>query len=139
MKNIDINRLERIEEFVKKNALEIHIRKLSGVNYDPECEVDVSDEVLEQIFGEMYKSCPEKFCFRDGDRMFIHELVKHVKKIFDEKGPNSGLQKFKIKARKPRHRFRPHLPMKFENDMKIDQLPEERVSGNQPLQTGNQK
>lgn len=119
MKKIDDDRLVRVEEFVRQHGLEKHLRKLSGADYDPECEVDVGDEILTEVFGEFYKSDPTKFCFRDGDKCLIFEIVEQLKRIVDKNGINSGLYKFKMKTKKPRKRYNPIDPkcnLKFDVD-----------------------
>lgn len=104
MKNINEERLNGIQQFVREHALEIAKKKLFGTSYDPNhCEIltDYNDELLTDIFGEQYKSDPDNFCFRDGDKLLIYELCGHVKNIVDKDGEiNSGLHKFKVKIKK---------------------------------------
>lgn len=74
MKNINEERLNGIQQFVREHALEIAKKKLFGTNYDPNyCEIltDNNDDLLTDIFGEQYKSDPGNFCFRDGDKLLI--------------------------------------------------------------------
>lgn len=90
-----------------------------------DCEID--DDYMNKTFGTYAKN-PSDFRFKRGDLKLINELVPYVKNIVDEKGPNTGLSRFKFvekKARKPR-RIRPKqcdakIPIK-KNEHKMPQL-----------------
>lgn len=102
MKNINDDRLVNVEKFVRDNGPEIVERKLK----DPNHVHFTKDKILVDIYGDTYNSAPEKFCFRDGDKMLIKELVEHVRIIVDGNGINTGLHQFKVKVKKPRqHRL----------------------------------
>lgn len=102
MKNINDGRLEIVEKCVSDDGPAIVERKLN----DPNHVHFTKDKILVDIYGDTYSSAPEKFCFRDGDKMLIKELVEHVRKIVDGNGVNTGLHFFKIKVKKPhKHRL----------------------------------
>lgn len=107
MKNINDDRLRNVEKFVRDNGPEIIEQKLKNESNF----AFTREQMLIDIFGHTYNTAPEKFCFRDGDRMLIKELVEHVKKIVDENGINSGLHQFKMKVKKPRQ-YRSKKPLK---------------------------
>lgn len=66
-----------VEKFVRlENGLEIVERRLKN-------HIDFAatkSQMLLDMYGDTYDDAPEKFCFRDVDRMLIKELVEHVKK-----------------------------------------------------------
>lgn len=107
MKNINDDRLTNIEKFVRGNGAKIVEDKLKGQIDDV-----TENQIFVNIYGDTYKSLPECFCFRDGDRMLIKELVVHVKGIVDGNGINSGLHKFKMEVTKPRYRRLPKTDSK---------------------------
>lgn len=106
MKNIDDVGLTNVEKFVRDNGLEIIERRLENLINCGETK----SQMLLDMYGDTYNSAPEKFCFRDGDRMLIKELVVHVKKMVDANGINTGLHQFKMKVKKARHRRLPNAP-----------------------------
>lgn len=118
LKKINDEGLKKVESFVREHGVERHLRKLSGENYVPDCEADVGDDILTEVFGEFYKSDPSKFCFRDGDKCLIYEIVDQLKRIVDKNGINTGLHKFKMKVRKPRNQ-RPN-PIALKRHVKFD-------------------
>lgn len=122
MKNVNQYKLANIEKTVRDSGPEIVIRKSN----DPKYSHLSRDQILEDVYGDRYKSAPENFCFRDGDRMLIKELVDHVKKIVDGNGINTGLHHFKIEVKKPRQRRLPKISQKMQQPM-VDELKIESV------------
>lgn len=79
-KSVDEKDISYIEEHIKKKAF---------------CKVDKDFDTLINIFGKSYASKPKQFQFHMGDIKLIKSLVEHVRNIADEKGVNTGLQRFK--------------------------------------------
>lgn len=119
MKNIDDDRLTNVEKFVRDNGLEIIERRLQSHSNIAEAK----SQMLVDIYGDTYHAAPDRFCFRDGDRMLIKELVEHVKKIVDGNGINTGLHQFKMKVKKTRQRRLPiaatHATQGIAHELKI--------------------
>lgn len=49
----------------------------------------------EEIYGNFYAKNPANFKFLSGEKVFIKQLVAHVKNIVDKNGENTGLSHFK--------------------------------------------
>lgn len=113
MKNINDDRLANVEKFVRDNGPKLIEWKLK----DPNNDGVTKEKMLLNIYGDTYNLAPEKFCFRDDDRMLIKELVDHVKNIVDGNGINSGLHLFKIKVKKPRQYRLPKAATKITHPM----------------------
>lgn len=49
----------------------------------------------ENIYGKFYAKSPESFKFLSGEKLFIKQLVAHVRSVVDKNGENTGLSHFK--------------------------------------------
>lgn len=54
---------------------------------------------IDEIEKYMRNNKSSSFCFRPGDIKLIEALVKHVKKVVDDKGENSGLAHFTFESK----------------------------------------
>lgn len=95
-KEIDDDDIAFVENSVRK--IGAALQKNLDESIHMECEVDQDN--LIHTFGQVYASNPTKFCFQRGEKKLITQLVAHVKQIVDANGKNSGLSRFKFKAKK---------------------------------------
>lgn len=72
--------IDEVEKFVRENSVFISAAKSSQTNV--------------ALFGKFYATKPHQFRFLQGERIFIKELVRHVRQILNDSGADKGLHHF---------------------------------------------
>lgn len=97
-KTVDENDILNVELFLRDKGQKLvsnnECKLLSGND-----ALSSSDKMID-IFGELYAENPGEFQFMEGDKIFIREIVKHVKQLVDGDGPLTGLEQFRPKKKK---------------------------------------
>lgn len=129
-KEINDTHIDEVELFVREHMMDYLVRQTSEkLNESTKCVITDDDDVLVdkcqmiEHFGKLYASHPSNFRFQLGDRILIHQLVKHVKKIVDGDEENKGLKVFKRKQnKKPYQLAKQSAAQPFTNNISCDKL-----------------
>lgn len=94
--NEDIN---DVEEFIRTELLGI-LSTDANDSFGGDCDAIIDHEILVQHFGSRFASDTSNFKFERGDRIFINEIVLHVKTAAE----GAGIHQFRMKRKKMRDR-----------------------------------
>lgn len=122
-KHVSEAQIIAVENFIKLKTLGILSKNLSD-SPNEKCDVLVDDDQLLNHFGPRYVHDPSSFQFEEGDKIFIMQLVDHVKRIADEGGINAGLHHFAPTIQKSKSKFR-------QPKLKNDEFPQ--INGKQKV------
>lgn len=86
-----------VEEFIRTELLEILTTDANN-SFGGDCDAIIDHEILVQHFGSRFASDTSNFKFERGDRIFINELVLHVKTVAE----GAGINQFRMKRKKLR-------------------------------------
>lgn len=118
-----------VETFIRTKTMDF-LQQRQSDNIDRQCDAFFDDEELIDHFGELYANNPTLFEFHEGHKIFIREIVDHVKRIVDGNGINTGLGFFQ-NVRRYRKRAASRASKLTENqNYKLVKLSVKPVEGN---------
>lgn len=100
-KDLDDSDIAAVQEFIRNKTLNFISKDLhESIGEHEECDVLLTEDLLEEYFGPLYKNSTDQFEFRSGDIKLIKQIKKFVEKTITEKGMKAFISKRQPAKRK---------------------------------------
>lgn len=100
-KDLDDSDIASVQEFIRNKTLSIISKDLNeSIGEHEECDVLLTDDLLEEYFGSLYKRNTNQFEFRTGDIKLIKQIKIYVEKTIAKDGMKAFISKRQQSKRK---------------------------------------